>query len=249
MGGAAKEVLDFVAWPLKQFIWFLKFGLWIVAVFCVLFFWSFHWIFAGNQMHKAQLARYASVQHEYTVDFREVAGSYPFRFENAKGQAWKPVEFCPIEQERTIEDSAQRYDDQMVREANNETEITFKNIDVTWISRKSGKLYRNYAMAAATVTTMRNYLAQLKFGTGKYHSIACVPEANDEKIVLRDAPIIQLTRVRDQEGSLYQGKTIILGVWIKGQGTPADKILESDSHIADVHDPVLLRTGKRRLTQ
>lgn len=190
-------------------------------------------------MHKAQLARYASVQHEYTVDFREVAGSYPFRFENAKGQAWKPVEFCPIEQERTIEDSTQRYDDQMVREANNETEITFKNIDVSWLSRKSGKLYRNYAMAAATVTTMRNYLAQLKFGTGKYHSIACVPEANDEKIVLRDAPIIQLTRVRDQEGSLYQGKTIILGVWIKGQGTPADKILESDSHIADVHDPVL----------
>lgn len=73
------DVLNFLLWPFRQGIWFLKFGLWLMAVLCVIALWSLGWLFNGDQRHKKALADY---RHPVTatLDLQQTFGTMPFRF-------------------------------------------------------------------------------------------------------------------------------------------------------------------------
>lgn len=136
-----------------------------------------------------------------------------------------------------------KYDDQALQRTNDNTEISLHNIDVSWIERKSGKLYRAYALSAMMVTTMRQYLASLKYG-GNYYIATCMTHKGDETIHLNHAPIIDIRIAQDQEDTLFE-KDLILGMWIDGQGTAEDKNPDATHHFADVSNPVLT-PGQRK---
>jgi len=224
--GAAKEVLDFFAWPLKQGIFFLKLGLFITAVICAPFFICFHWIFMGDAEHKESLYQYGvpDTYHMYVLDYRDVGGEYPFQYKGHDGLA-SPPEFCTPFSNVPIQ-------------INDETELSSKH---SWVSRKTGKMYRNYALASTTVTTMREYLADLKFGRALYQGITCSAARGDESIRLRDIPAIGLHVTNNMEGDWRDSpyRPILLGMWIDGQKKDEDELPETKSHIADLHDPVL----------
>lgn len=238
--GAAKEVLDFFAWPLKQGIFFLKLGLFITAVICAPFFICFHWVLLGNSEHKDQLNEYgrSDAFNDFVLDYSRVGGKYPFEYKNFKGEGvglFNPPEFC-ITQKNPLY-PLMAASDQTIDKINDETELTFHN---SWVSRKTGKMYRNYVLASMTVTTMRDYLAGLKFKRSDryYLGIACDYTLGDENIRLKGIPAIHMYVTNNKRNETYQ--PIILGMWIEGQGTDEeDDLPESNSHFSDIYDPVL----------
>lgn len=231
------DVLNFLLWPFRQGIWLLKAALWLIAVIVVVMYWSIHWAHAGDQDHKMALSYYNHTA-TYTLDLQQAFGTWPFRFGGPNGSYEEPPAFC------LIPDSPKEAD-QIVTHINHQAELS---VDGSWISRKSGKLYRSYALAGMTVATMRRYLTMMKAHHEDPNHLYCTAEERAENEIVLQVPVLQFTVDLTHEDTTFPNALIILGMWIKGQGAPEDEILESNSHLADVHDPVLT-PGQERAIQ